>query len=76
MSLDIPTREELIEQYRAWAHKCVFNAMYQNKTIESAEDYIKNISEIIDNVIDGVLKMATEIDIDEMRDKIQQLLNP
>jgi len=76
MSLDTPTREELIEQYRAWAHKCVFNTMYQNKTIESAEDYIKNISEIIDNVIDGVLKMATEIDIDEMRDKIQQLLNP
>jgi len=76
MSLDtIPTREELIEQYRAWAHKCVFNAMMNNKTIEGAEEYVKTIAEIVDMIIDGVLSVATEMEIDEMRDKVQELLN-
>jgi hypothetical protein len=76
MPLDtIPTSAELVEKYREYAHKCIFNAMLNNKTVESAQDYVENVAQIVDNVIDGVLRMATEVEMDEMRDKVQKLLN-
>jgi len=49
--------------------------MMNNKTIEGAEEYVKTIAEIVDMIIDGVLSVATEMEIDEMRDKVQELLN-
>jgi len=76
MALDtIPTGEELTERYREWAHKCVFHAMLNKETIKDAEEYIGTIAKIVDMVIDGAMSIATEIEVDEMKERIQELLN-
>lgn len=76
MPLDtIPTSAELVEKYRELAHKCVFRAMCENRTIDHPEQYITEVAEIIDDVIDGAIRIATELEMDEMRRKVQELLN-
>ena len=70
------TNEELAEKYRGYAHKCVFNAMIHKETISGPKEYVEKVAMIIDDVIDGVIQMRTDMEIDEMRKKVQELLNP
>lgn len=72
----IPTDEEFAEQYRKYAHISVSRYLLHKQIIRTIDEYAEEYYEVVEMVLSGVLRIASEQEIDKMRKEVQELLDP